>query len=155
MCKQPRHACLRCSCLKHVCLDLLCKRAFTCSNGNFGEVVSLNSTRSSRASQIFITYLRYKSNFIRNEDPSFLLFTSQYIATDTRVSIYSYCTFILFFIFGFSRAAREALYFIKITSVRYCIRFLYITCLHIYMAVFAMKQRRPLERCATMQLKYC
>ena len=27
MCKQPRHACLRCSCLKHACLDLLCKRA--------------------------------------------------------------------------------------------------------------------------------
>ena len=27
MCKQPRHACLRCSRLKHACLDLLCKRA--------------------------------------------------------------------------------------------------------------------------------
>ena len=27
MCKQPRHACLRCSCLKHEWLDLLCKRA--------------------------------------------------------------------------------------------------------------------------------
>ena len=26
--KQPRHACLRCSCLKHACLDLLCKWAF-------------------------------------------------------------------------------------------------------------------------------
>ena len=25
MCKQPRHACLRCSCLKHASLDLLCK----------------------------------------------------------------------------------------------------------------------------------
>ena len=29
MCKQPRHACLRCSGLKHASLDLLCKRAFS------------------------------------------------------------------------------------------------------------------------------
>ena len=28
MCKQPRHAFLRCSCLTYACLDLLCKRAF-------------------------------------------------------------------------------------------------------------------------------
>ena len=28
MCKQPRYACLTCSCLKDACLDLLCKRAF-------------------------------------------------------------------------------------------------------------------------------
>ena len=31
MWKQPRHAFLRCSCLKHACLDLLCKRALKCS----------------------------------------------------------------------------------------------------------------------------
>ena len=70
---------------------------FTCSNRNLGEVLSLSSVRSSRASQIFYYIFKIYNNFVRNEGPSFLLFTL------------------------FSWAAREALHFIKIRSVQYCI----------------------------------
>ena len=53
--------------------------------------------------KFFITCLRYLTIFVRNEGPSFLLFTSQFIALDTQVSIvfaHSFCVFYLWFFLG-------------------------------------------------------
>ena len=111
---------------------------FKCSNRNLGEVLSLSSARSSRASQIFYYIFKIYNNFVRNEGPSFLLFTSQYIPTDTQVSIvfaHSFCVFYLWFFLG----GEGSTIFHKNYQCAVLYRLLYFTCLHIYMAVFAIK----------------
>ena len=74
MCKQPRHACLRCSCLKHACLDLLCKRALIvhyfkyCIFGKGDLVNSIDSRYFLRRE--YIPSITVKNNFnIKNAFP--------------------------------------------------------------------------------------
>ena len=127
------------------------QNVFTCSNRNLGEVLSLSTARSSRASQIFYYIFKIFNNFVRNEGPSFLLFTSQFIATNTQVSIvsaHSFCVFYLWFFLG----GEGSTIFHKYYQCAVLYTLLYFTRLHIYMAVFANKKRRPLTRCATISM---
>ena len=111
---------------------------FTCSNKNLGEVLSLSRERFSRASQFFYYIFNIYDNFLRNEGPSFLMFTSLFIATDTQVSIvfaHSFCVFYLWFFLS----GEGSTTFHKNYQCAVLYTLLYFTCLHIYMAVFAIK----------------
>ena len=57
-----------------------------------------------------VNFFQIESNnffVVRNEGPSFLLFISQYIATDTQVSIVFTHIFCVFYLYGVSLATRE------------------------------------------------
>ena len=66
MCKQPRHACLRCSCLKHACLDLLCKRAFRSSR--WISILTQSTCMSGRRNWSFSSVFVFSGFFVPLEN---------------------------------------------------------------------------------------